>query len=55
MAFRAKESELRESEDRLARILETNASGIVVFDEKGKISYVNQCGGKGPREASGRN
>jgi len=40
---RAKESALRESEDRLARILDTNASGIVVFDEKGRISYVNNA------------
>jgi len=42
-AFLAKESELQESEDRLARILETNASGIVVFDGEGKISYVNNA------------
>ena len=40
-AFYAKESALRESEDRLARILETNASGVVVFDAHGKISYAN--------------
>jgi hypothetical protein len=40
-AFRAKESALRESEDRLARILETNASGVVVFDAQGKISFAN--------------
>ena len=40
-AFRAKESELRESEDRLARILETNASGVVVFDAEGKITFAN--------------
>ncbi len=42
-ALKAKESALRESEDRLARILETNASGIVVFDEGGTISYVNKA------------
>jgi PAS domain S-box-containing protein len=41
--LQAKESALRESEDRLARILETNASGIVVFDEGGTISYVNNA------------
>ena len=40
-AFRAKESELRQSEDRLARILETNASGVVVFDAEGKITFAN--------------
>jgi len=40
-AFRAKESALLESEDRLARILETNASGVVVFDAQGKISFAN--------------
>jgi hypothetical protein len=39
--FRAKESELRESEDHLARILETNASGVVVFDAEGKITFAN--------------
>ena len=38
-----KESALRESEDRLARILETNASGIVVYDEAGMISYINSA------------
>ena len=41
--LRAKESALRESEDRLARILETNASGIVVYDEAGMISYINSA------------
>ena len=40
-AFRAKESELRQSEDGLARILETNASGVVVFDAEGKITFAN--------------
>jgi len=40
-AFRIKESELRQSEDRLARILETNASGVVVFDAEGKITFAN--------------
>jgi len=40
-AFRAKESELRESEDRLARILETNASGVVVFNVDGNITFAN--------------
>ncbi len=40
---RAKESALLESEDRLARILETNASGIAVFDVTGGISYVNNA------------
>jgi len=39
--FRAKETDLRESEDRLARILETNASGVVVFDEAGRITFAN--------------
>ena len=38
---RGQESALMESEDRLARILETNASGIVVYDETGIISYIN--------------
>ena len=32
---------MRESEDRLARILETNASGVVVFDEAGRITFAN--------------
>ncbi|GAB4237977.1 MAG: hypothetical protein OHK0028_15370 [Deltaproteobacteria bacterium] len=40
-AFRAKESELRESEDRLARILETNAGGVVVFDAGGRVTFGN--------------
>jgi len=40
-ALGAKESALRESEDRLARILETNASGVVVFDAQGRISFAN--------------
>ena len=40
-AFSAKESDLRESEDRLARILETNASGVVVFDAEGRITFAN--------------
>lgn len=40
-AFRAKESELQQSEDRLARILETNASGVLVFDEGGRITFGN--------------
>lgn len=40
-AFHAKESALRESEDRLARILETNASGVVVFDAAGRITFAN--------------
>jgi PAS domain S-box-containing protein len=40
--FHSKESALRESEDRLARILETNASGIVVFDRNGAITYANR-------------
>ncbi len=39
--FHAKESALLESEDRLARILETNASGIVVCDAGGRITYAN--------------
>jgi len=42
-ALRAKESALRESEDRLARILETNAGGIVVFDAKGDITFANHA------------
>ena len=46
---RAKESALRESEDRLARILETNASGIVVYDETGIISYMNSAASSDPR------
>jgi len=41
-AFRAKESELRQSEDRLARILETNASGVLVFDAEGRITFGNR-------------
>ena len=41
--LRAKESALRESEDRLARILETNAGGIVVFDAEGTITFANQA------------
>jgi PAS domain S-box-containing protein len=40
--FQSKESALRESEDRLARILETNASGIIVFDRSGTITYANR-------------
>ena len=40
-AFRVKESALIESEDRLTRILETSASGVVVFDAEGKISFAN--------------
>ena len=40
-AFHDKESELRESEDRLARILETNASGVVVFDAEGESTFAN--------------
>jgi len=42
-ALRVKEVALRESEDWLARILETNASGIVVFGESGEISYANHA------------
>ena len=41
--LRAKESALRESEDRLARILETNAGGIVVLDAEGTITFANQA------------
>jgi len=41
--LRAKESALRESEDRLARILETNAGGVVVFDAEGTITFANQA------------
>ncbi len=41
--LRAKESALTESEDRLARILETNAGGIVVFDARGGITFANQA------------
>jgi PAS domain S-box-containing protein len=44
--LRAKESALRESEDRLARILETNAGGIVVFDEGGRITFANNAAGE---------
>jgi hypothetical protein len=39
--LRAKECALLESEDRLARILETNASGVVVFDAAGRITFAN--------------
>ena len=46
--LRAKESALRESEDRLARILETNAGGIVVFDAEGSITFANRSGGEDP-------
>jgi len=42
-ALHAKESALRESEDRLARILETNASGIVVCNEEGSITFANRA------------
>ena len=41
--LRAKESALRESEDRLTRILETNAGGVVVFDTEGTITFTNQA------------
>ena len=44
--LRAKETALRESEDRLARILETNAGGIVVFDAEGTITFANQSAEK---------
>ena len=44
--LRAKETALRESEDRLARILETNAGGIVVFDAEGAITFANQSAEK---------
>jgi len=40
--LRAKESALRESKDRLARILETNAGGIAVFDAKGVVTFANR-------------
>ena len=43
-SIRAKEAALRESEDRLARILETNASGIVVCNEEGRITFANRAG-----------
>src|SRR5512134_149731 len=43
--LRRKEAALRESEDRLARILETNASGVVVFDRSGTITYANRAAG----------
>jgi len=42
-ALQANETALRESEDRLARILETNASGIVVCDEHGRITFANRA------------
>ncbi|MBI5905082.1 MAG: PAS domain S-box protein [Deltaproteobacteria bacterium] len=45
-ALSAKEAALRESEDRLARILETNAGGIVVFDAKGVITFANHAAEK---------
>ena len=38
-----KESALQESEDRLARILETNASGIVVCDNQDTITFANHA------------
>jgi len=41
--LRAKESALAESEDRLARILETNAGGIVVFNANGEVTFVNRA------------
>lgn len=37
------EEALRESEERLARILETNASGIIVLDLKGTVTFVNRA------------
>ncbi|HEX9204907.1 MAG TPA: PAS domain S-box protein [Candidatus Deferrimicrobiaceae bacterium] len=42
-AIRANETALRESEDRLARILETNASGIMVCNEEGIITFANHA------------
>ncbi len=44
--LRAKESDLRESEDRLARIIETNVGGIVVFDGNGTITFANNAAGE---------
>jgi PAS domain S-box-containing protein len=41
--LRAKESALRESEDRLARILETNVGGIAVFDVTGTVTFANHA------------
>ena len=39
--IRRSESALKESEDRLTRILETSTSGILVVDRKGDITYAN--------------
>lgn len=41
-AIRASESALRESEERLARILETDASGIIVVDRDGEVTFANK-------------
>jgi PAS domain S-box-containing protein len=43
-ALRRSESALRESEERLARIAETTASGIVVVDPDGRITFLNPTG-----------
>ena len=40
-AIRRSEAALKESEDRLTRILETSTSGILVVDRKGDITYAN--------------
>src|SRR4030067_3808869 len=39
--IRRTEAALKESEDRLTRILETSTSGILVVDRKGDITYAN--------------
>ena len=39
--IRRSEANLRESEDRLTRILETSTSGILTLDRKGDITYAN--------------
>jgi PAS domain S-box-containing protein len=43
-AIKKTESALRESEERLARIAETNASGTVVVDPDGRITFLNLAG-----------
>ena len=40
-AIRRSEAALKESENRLMRILETSTSGILTVDRKGAITYAN--------------
>lgn len=40
------EHELRESEERLSRIVETNADGIVMVDREGRITFANAAAEK---------